>query len=452
MESKHGRGDWNDRPPYTPTGSTSFTVNYPPGYSPGSGLKRQYNPLRSRFDSQAFNNVTVELLPTASTHGLIRYLEENQVPHEVACEVAKVELTGAQWVGLYGQVGDEAAAAMMADFEGLSSFRARVLTVDAKAARRLMDQAEQGKADKARAKLIGSSATTRTKYKIESAPKLTAPANRIMYASNELTTIFSKILLWIAPKSPEMAQAMKIIQHDKVAAPTDVYRTRQGLSKDSSMLDEELAAELVAHLPKCLEIEIIKVRANHMVDDRASSLRIMQALKERVEKKTKSRGSNLLYGLLCRQPCASKQNLQQELIDIKAQYQQLERMDCTPQDADTVLHPVLVHAMEILQDDVKVGPTVLAKMAAVDMRYPGDAAELNEMLTELAAEWSVDYADNQTGFNRSKLVCSPRGDSIQPLRDKIPGVDNPADPMTEKLSGSESVRQDEAMEEEHLGE
>ncbi len=62
----------------------------------------------------------------------------------------------------------------------------------------------------------------------------------------------------------------------KATAPPSM---RAALPVACRMLDEELAAELVGHLPKCLEAEIVKIKANHMVDGKASSLRIMQAIK-----------------------------------------------------------------------------------------------------------------------------------------------------------------------------
>jgi hypothetical protein len=224
------------------------------------------------------------------------------------------------------------------------------------------------------------------KPKVETAPKLGIPANKLMYTSSELCTYFIKLELWIGPKSDGLHQGLQKIQRETSVNQCNVGELRAVLPQACIVLDEELAAELVGHLPKCLENEIVKIKANHSVDGRASSLRIMQALKCRVESKTKSRGSSLLMKLIAREPCSATQLLRGELLDVQEEYSLLERMGCTPADQDTIMHPVLVRLISVLECDGCVGPTVMAKMAAVEQIKPGDSDALRDVLDLLGAE------------------------------------------------------------------
>ena len=60
-----------------------------------------------------------------------------------------------------------------------------------------------------------------------------------------------------------------------------------------------------------------------------------------------------------------------------------------------LMHPALVNAMCKLERDPDVGATVLARMATVEERCPGDAGELLEALYSMGIDWAVDYADSQ---------------------------------------------------------
>ena len=240
----------------------------------------------------------------------------------------------------------------------------------------------------------GREPKARVKYKVEHAPKLSIPANKLMYTCSELMMIFNHIVMWTAPKCKQLSTSMSMIQQELTAQPNDVARILGSLTEASRVLDEELAAEFASNLPKCLVPDIIKNRNNHMIGDQASALRILQALKNRVEAKTKSRGSTLLLNLLNREPCSSTVNLQRELEDIKDEYESLRRMGCTPADEDTIMHPALVRAMEKLKVDTEVGATVLAEMAAVERTDPGNASELWAVLKNLALDWAVDHAES----------------------------------------------------------
>ncbi len=70
-----------------------------------------------------------------------------------------------------------------------------------------------------------------------------------------------------------------------------------------------------------------------------------------------------------RVPCKAKQELQGELLALSEEYEQLERMGCTPADQDAIMHPALVRVMSALEQDDSVGATVLAKMAGGDHIY-----------------------------------------------------------------------------------
>ena len=301
-------------------------------------------------------------------------------------------MTGPQWAGIYGKGQDEEAiAALHGDFPGIPSLSVRQLIVDAKNALESNKMATEHDfltritRAKSESRSPDRSDQEKVKYKIETAPKLLQPANKLMYNAHELTTLFSKLLLWVGPKSSELAAAFGAIQVEKLSVPHDISEIIGTFRKEQSrIIDQELAAELVVHLPKCLEAEIIKVKGNHMVCGRASSLRILQALKQRVEKKTKSRGSTLLVNMINRRPCGAKHELQKELQDLEGEYLQLERMGCTPGEKDTILHPALVGLMKTLEDDAQCGATVLARMAAVEQACPGDSEALWDILWKLA--------------------------------------------------------------------
>jgi hypothetical protein len=403
--SKHGSGENDDVDlNLSPARSTlSTTVSFPPGSQQGPGFHIERNPLLESVGplEEALLPV-VTSLENATQEELIWYLESNRVVAEACDQVSQHRLTGRHWIGMYGQ-GEAAAAVamMMSDFPALQSLRARVLVLDAQDALKRKEVAAEVDytAKLAVAKVSPAKPQVQEQYskkhKVETAPKLGTPANKHMYTSSEMSTIFSKLGLWLGPKSDGLAKGLHKIQHETLIGQCDVSALRVALPERCSTLDEELAAELVSHLPKCLEAEIVKIRSNHMIDGKASSLRIMQALKNRVERKTKSRGSALLYKLMGRKPCKAKQELQGELFVLSEEYEQLERMGCTPADQDAIMHPALVRVMSVLEQDDSVGATVLAKMAAVEQADPGDSKALRDVLDLLAAEWAVDYADLQ---------------------------------------------------------
>jgi hypothetical protein len=404
--SKHGSDESNDDL-HLSSPSPSPTVSFPPVRQQGPGIRfeqEQRDPLLESLGTPAEALLfDVNSLAMATPLGLTRYLEYSKVSAEAANQVSQYGLTGAQWVGVYGR-GEAAAAVamMMGDFPALPSLRARVLVWEAQEALKSMDAATEidyAKRIAAAASPVKPSASKEEQYskrpKVETAPKLWQPANKVMYTCSEVSTIFTKLVLWLGAKSAGLAKGMLQIQCETLVNQSDVSALKAALPEACCLLDEELAAELVGHLPRCLEPEIVKIKSNHMVDGKASSLRIMQAIKNRVERKTKSRGSALLYKLMGRVPCKATQELQGELTALSEEYEQLERMGCTPADQDAIMHPALVRVMSALEQDSSVGATVLAKMAAVEQSDPGDSSALREVLDLLAAEWMVDYADLQ---------------------------------------------------------
>jgi hypothetical protein len=432
---KHGSGESDDDLNPSPARSTlSSTVSFPPGSRQSPGVQVERNPLLVGIGSPE-----EALLPDATSleratpQGLIRYLEYKGTPTEAVDQISQHRLTGEQWIGVYGQ-GEAAAAVaiIMGDYPALPSLRARVLIWEAQEALKSKQAAAEvdltAKLTAAAASPVKPSAQkeqqeqSSRRTKVETAPKLGAPLNALMYTGSELSTLFSKLGLWLAPKSDGLARGLHKIQSETLSTQCDVGLLRDALPAACATLDEELAAELVGHLPKCLESEIVKVKDNHLVNGRASSLRIMQALKNRVEHKTKSRGSSLLHKLMVREPCKAKQELQGSLTALIEEYEQLERMGCTPADQDAVLHPALVRAMSVLEHDADVGPTVLAKMASVEESHPGDSEKLKEKLKLLAADWAVDFADTQ-GSNAKSSWLQQQGRQQLASRNATQGAD-----------------------------
>jgi hypothetical protein len=121
--------------------------------------------------------------------------------------------------------------------------------------------------------------------------------------------------------------------------------------------------------------------------------------------------------LIAREPCKAKQELQGHLTELEENYDQLERMGCTPADQDTIMHPALVRAMSVLECDYStggVGAIVLAKMAAVEQSDPGDSKALRDVLDLMAAEWAVDYADMQVPGGKERLRYTlPHGNTTR---------------------------------------
>ena len=226
--TKHGREESNETQGYTPSRSVSYTVACPPGYTPGSGTKAERNPLHSPMTLR-FPPPTVPRDLSKATHEeLIRYLEENKVPSDAITQVQEYGLTGNQWVGVYGRQGDEedAAADLMRDYTSLCSLRARMLSWDARVA--LESMRESAEVEFTAKRNAAANVTQggqqpreaqearepkeRSKYKVEHAPKLFTPANKLMYTCSELTTLFQRIKLWTSPICKHLAAAMMTIQ------------------------------------------------------------------------------------------------------------------------------------------------------------------------------------------------------------------------------------------------
>ena len=293
----HGSEDYNettDSPRHSPgSGTGSHTVSYPPGFQHfGSPIRAERNPLL-RPEAQAEMETDARGLSEVTQSGLIRHLEGCKVPADVITQISAVGLSGRQWVGIYGRGDDaEAVTVMMSDFPGLSSLKARMLRVDAVDALKeseVVAEIEQV-ARKARAggrvEPTGATASSHRGYKVETAPRMPTPANKLMYTSQELSTVFSKLILWLGPKSKGMARSMETIKDAPEISRDAVCELWEDLPEKCATLDAELAAEIVNHLPKCFETEVVKIKANHKIGESASSLQILRTLKSRVEKKT----------------------------------------------------------------------------------------------------------------------------------------------------------------------
>ena len=154
---------------------------------------------------------------------------------------------------------------MMGDFPALLSLRARMLVVDAQYALKrkvATDEVDFAAADcKAAAEGQDRSRKFATgngteqyskKYKVETAPKLGMPANKLMYSSSETSMLFSKFTLWLGPKSAGLTEAMREIQRETQSTLCNVSVIRAALPEACRVLDEELAAEMVGHLPEMM--------------------------------------------------------------------------------------------------------------------------------------------------------------------------------------------------------